>query len=845
MSEPATCPGCGLPKQPDIPGEWCPVCLENAVLPSEFMKVSTFVADSPSISMPVPAVPGYRLLECVGLGGMGEVWSAEQVATGRKVAIKYIKGVHTALAGTPTALARFQREIELAARLDHPHIARVFDGGAIIGCPYYVMEFIEGDTLADHVKTNAPPLRAVLALMEMVADAVQHAHQRFVIHRDLKPVNIMVTRDGTPKLLDFGLAKALEGDGSDNLMLSFEAMIAGTPAFMSPEQAAGDVKSLDTRSDVYSLGVILYLLLTGRHPHDLDGPVQSVLHQIATTDIRRPRQANPELDPELEMLLLRALASLPSARYQTAGELRDEIRRYLDGYPLKAGRADWRYFTRKFLSRHRLAVSAAATAVMMGIGGIAYHTIRLQREKNEVARQATAAREARGAAENLIEEMIGSLKSDLEPLGRLDLLDRVAQSSRAYFENAPVSGGTGGASGQRAVMLTNLGEISLSRGLSQQARELLEQAAAVWRDVLAGNPADEKRHNTLIGASLTARRLAEVALRQGDHAEATRLLHEDFAKLAVPADGEPPAAILREAALVRESLGDALLAQRDYAAAAKEYDEFRRLNGRAVAAPDAPVLWRRETIWALTKSAQSQLALKNPAEAQQLLNEASVALADLRRLRPDDRQLARDATLLEDKLGDAAAAAEDHSTARKHYTAMREQSEKLCEADPTNLKWQTDLATAWTQEGDRADEEKRLQDAALLFSKARDKFAALSAVDSSNLDLRFHLAAIANRRGNLTLKQGRDTAGQMKALEHYRDFLQLVRDGLAVAPDELRWRKALVEACFYTAALIRMTGGQEDEAVRLREEARSAGQPLRHLPEVDRLLNALERVSPR
>ena len=317
----------------------------------------------------------------LGEGGMGVVWLAEQLATGRQVAVKFLRSRHGPWSRRDElARARFRREIELAARLDHPHIARVFDGGETEGVPYCVMEFIDGMPITEYAHTHTLGRRHRLALVQHVAEAVAHAHRLGVIHRDLKPSNILIDAAGEPHLLDFGLAKALETEESVGATLSLEGMVAGTPAYMSPEQAAGQLKLVDTRTDVYALGVLLYQLLTGRLPHDPDGPPDLVARRVADTEILRPRIADPDMGAELEMLLLKALAKRPTERYGGAQELADEIGRFLDGLPLEAGRASTWYFTRKWAKRRRWWLLGATSFLSVVSGAFFYHARSLREQ---------------------------------------------------------------------------------------------------------------------------------------------------------------------------------------------------------------------------------------------------------------------------------------------------------------------------------------------------------------------------------------------------------------------------------------------------------------------------------
>jgi serine/threonine protein kinase len=323
-----------------------------------------------------PTFDGYEVEAKLGAGGMGTVYRALQLSTGRTVAVKLM---HPTTFGSGNGRRLFEREVELTARLSHPHIARIYDSGLHEDAYYYAMEYVDGLPLHRHAAEAKLGRRETLHLMRVVCEAVEYAHEHGIIHRDLKPTNILVDRDGEPRVLDFGLAKTVHA-GDDTITIPGE--VSGTPSYMSPEQASGAADRLDTRSDVYSLGVVLYRLLTGRLPHDDSGGTLAIMRRIGDEEPLRPRAADPTLDRELEALLMKATARDPAARYATAGELARDLANYLHGEPLTARPPSLVYFLRKRTAKHKGALAlVACTLFLLGVlAGYDRTQLRIERD---------------------------------------------------------------------------------------------------------------------------------------------------------------------------------------------------------------------------------------------------------------------------------------------------------------------------------------------------------------------------------------------------------------------------------------------------------------------------------
>lgn len=485
---------------------------------------------SRSLALPreLPVVSGYDVERELHRGGQGVVYLATQRSTGQRVALKALL---SGRASTERQQQRLEREIELAASIQHPGVVTVFDRAMTDdGRPVLVMELIEGVPLDAHTREQKPSVRQTLSLIAEIARVVSAAHQRGVIHRDLKPSNVMIDRDGRPRVLDFGLAKAFEPDQTRSVMTQ-EGEFMGTLAYSGPEQVERGAGAADVRTDVYALGAMLAEALTGELPIDVSGPLAGAIGRIRETEPAPPSSLRGGIDEDIDTIVLTAMAKDPGRRYQSAASLAEDIERCLRDEPILARQASAMYQLRKFARRHRaiavvtcavvlalLVTTAVVTAALIRMTAANTRAMRAneaalidadkQTRLNAFLRRLLTSVEPGNAGPDLkvvslLEDAEGRIETEFAdyPDLRATLHTTLAQTywrlgllepARAHQESAISlleNLGPDAPQGDLPAAISELGSIAHSQGDLNEAGELHRRAARLWERVeLAGDP---------------------------------------------------------------------------------------------------------------------------------------------------------------------------------------------------------------------------------------------------------------------------------------------------------------------------------------------------------------------
>lgn len=465
-------------------------------------------------------VGGCRILGLLGRGGMGVVYRAEQDNPRREVALKLIDRHFV----TPDLLLRFEREAQLLARLKHAGIAQIHLAGSTGpeagDRPYFAMELVEGPPLTSFADGHELGLRGRLELVIRICAAVQHAHQVGVIHRDLKPSNILVTAEGQPKILDFGIARGTDADLRLTTMGEPGTSLLGTLPYMSPEQARGRLDEIDTRSDVHALGAIVFELLTGQMPRDIEKKsITEAIRVVADEEPRRLGAVGRGRFPwDLETVVAKALASDREQRYASASELAQDLQRFLDGQPISARGPSALYQLRKLVARNRLASALVVGLVLLALASTVYVSFQAERiagERDRANREARTARESLGFLRNLFLDAAPERRLGREMTAR-DLLDGGVERMKSELRDQPVARGS---------LLAMLGRVYYRLGDVERAGPLLEEAVAIGRGQC--RPGEQRNDEADLQAALQT--LSSCRTNAGRHDEAIALAREALA----------------------------------------------------------------------------------------------------------------------------------------------------------------------------------------------------------------------------------------------------------------------------------------------------------------------------
>jgi serine/threonine-protein kinase len=745
----------------------------------------------------MPHVSGYEILGELGRGGMGVVYKARQKKLNRLVALKMVlSGGHA----SPDALARFLVEAQAVAALQHPNIVQIYEVGEHDSLPHFSLEFVDGAPL-DRALAGKPqkPVDAA-RLVETLSRAMHFAHNHSILHRDLKPANVLLTSDGVPKITDFGLAKKLEGDSGQTK----DGSIMGTPSYMAPEQARGELKNLGPSADIYSLGAMLYEMLVGRPPFLGTTPFETILQVIKEEPVP-PSRLIGKLPPDVETICLKCLQKEPAKRYATAELLAEDCRRFIAGEPIlsrpisPAERA-WRWCRRNPRVAGLLATVAGLLVVVTVTSTVSALTIAQERNLKEIQRKDAV--DARVAAETARQQADENAKIATKQAGlSLNTMQVLIDKVQTQLDEAPRT--------------------------QQIKRDLLETAMEGLKKVAKEAEGSTSIETTMLGAHM---QMAKMFKQLGDTEDAMNEYEKSLTIARRRAEENPDndasqsnlVVVLNQVGDMRQEL------KRDVDAALLCYREALQICETLSAKPPSTA-GARSPSKLLDKLAEANknvaltlLKQGKPGESLPLLEKVVSLRNELVAMEPDTQAFRRTLAQAHNILGEVSFLTGDKAAALTHYDECITQREKLLANDPEDIDGTFELAESCGNYGDVLIRLGDNDGAKTFFDRALTGFHGLMAFDDQKIIFKVMAGLSAYRMGVLARRVG-DTAD---ANRHFAESLALREAIAALDPSNDARRMELM------LALARC--GEHVRAVELAESVRAGSKDPELLCEVAR-----------